>query len=242
MAREKIKTRRIDNKAARLVTFSKRRKGLMKKAEELAVLCEAEVALIVFSATGKLSEYASSSMQELLGKYKLQSHNNKDKVYETLNPQLQESEETRMGKEVLEMNHELSQLHNEDLDGLTLEELQKLETMLEEEHDRVLRIKDERMAHQIASLQLKGFQLMEKNKLLKQMIDSNSNGKTPQTTANELDILVTNPDNQGLSSESATTNVCSYNSDGSNDDDCSDTALTLAGRPLWKMMDINEWW
>lgn len=60
MAREKIQIRKIDNATARQVTFSKRRRGLFKKAEELAVLCDADVALIIFSATGKLFEYASS--------------------------------------------------------------------------------------------------------------------------------------------------------------------------------------
>ncbi|MFS7949186.1 putative transcription factor MADS-type1 family [Helianthus anomalus] len=62
MARTKIKIKRIDNITARQVTFSKRRRGLLKKAEELAVLCDADVALIIFSATGKLFEYASSSV------------------------------------------------------------------------------------------------------------------------------------------------------------------------------------
>lgn len=60
MARQKIKIKKIDNVAARQVTFSKRRRGLFKKAEELSVLCDAEVGLIVFSATGKLFDYASS--------------------------------------------------------------------------------------------------------------------------------------------------------------------------------------
>ncbi|KAK3038318.1 hypothetical protein RJ639_031414 [Escallonia herrerae] len=60
MAREKIKIKKIDNITARQVTFSKRRRGLLKKAEELAVLCDADVALIIFSSTGKLFEYASS--------------------------------------------------------------------------------------------------------------------------------------------------------------------------------------
>ncbi|KAL5982388.1 hypothetical protein ACLOJK_016459 [Asimina triloba] len=53
--------KKIDNVTARQVTFSKRRRGLFKKAEELSILCDAEVALIVFSATGKLFEYASSN-------------------------------------------------------------------------------------------------------------------------------------------------------------------------------------
>ncbi|KAE8701143.1 hypothetical protein F3Y22_tig00110548pilonHSYRG00344 [Hibiscus syriacus] len=59
MAREKIQIRKIDNNTARQVTFAKRRRGLFKKAEELAILCDADVALIIFSSTGKLFEYAS---------------------------------------------------------------------------------------------------------------------------------------------------------------------------------------
>lgn len=52
--------KRIENDTSRQVTFSKRRNGLLKKAFELSVLCEAEVALIIFSHRGKLYEYASS--------------------------------------------------------------------------------------------------------------------------------------------------------------------------------------
>ncbi|KAG0477999.1 hypothetical protein HPP92_012718 [Vanilla planifolia] len=68
MAREKIQIKKIDNATARQVTFSKRRRGIFKKAEELAILCDAEVGLIVFSSTGKLFEFASSSMNEIIGK------------------------------------------------------------------------------------------------------------------------------------------------------------------------------
>ncbi|MBA0556946.1 hypothetical protein Golob_027007, partial [Gossypium lobatum] len=59
MTRKRIQIKKIDNVAARQVTFSKRRRGLFKKAHELSVLCDAEVALIVFSATGKLFDYFS---------------------------------------------------------------------------------------------------------------------------------------------------------------------------------------
>lgn len=75
MAREKIQIKKIDNAAARQVTFSKRRRGLFKKAEELSVLCDADVGLIVFSSTGKLSEYSSTSMKEMLERYHLHSKN-----------------------------------------------------------------------------------------------------------------------------------------------------------------------
>ncbi|KAG7014902.1 MADS-box protein JOINTLESS [Cucurbita argyrosperma subsp. argyrosperma] len=60
MTRQKIQIKKIDNIAARQVTFSKRRRGLFKKAHELATLCDADIALIVFSASGKLFDYSSS--------------------------------------------------------------------------------------------------------------------------------------------------------------------------------------
>ena len=60
MRRQKIEIKKIDSIAARQVTFSKRRRGLFKKAQELSTLCDAEIAITVFSATGKLFEYASS--------------------------------------------------------------------------------------------------------------------------------------------------------------------------------------
>ncbi|WOG82775.1 hypothetical protein DCAR_0101943 [Daucus carota subsp. sativus] len=60
MGRGKIEIAKIENVNSRQVTFSKRRAGLMKKAYELSVLCDAEIAVIVFSSTGKLFEFASS--------------------------------------------------------------------------------------------------------------------------------------------------------------------------------------
>ncbi|MFQ6646323.1 hypothetical protein Gotur_019830, partial [Gossypium turneri] len=60
MVRGKAQMRRIENDTSRQVTFSKRRNGLLKKAFELSVLCDAEVALIIFSPRGKLFEFASS--------------------------------------------------------------------------------------------------------------------------------------------------------------------------------------
>ncbi|KAF8399985.1 hypothetical protein HHK36_015858 [Tetracentron sinense] len=61
MGRGRVELKRIENKINRQVTFSKRRNGLLKKAYELSVLCDAEVALIIFSSRGKLYEFCSSS-------------------------------------------------------------------------------------------------------------------------------------------------------------------------------------
>ncbi|KAF8008629.1 hypothetical protein BT93_K2327 [Corymbia citriodora subsp. variegata] len=60
MARGKIQMRRIENPTSRQVTFSKDRNGLLKKAYELSVLCEAEVAVIIFSQKGRLYEFSSN--------------------------------------------------------------------------------------------------------------------------------------------------------------------------------------
>ena len=60
MGRGKIEIKRIENTTSRQVTFCKRRNGLLKKAYELSVLCDAEVALIVFSNRGRLYEYANN--------------------------------------------------------------------------------------------------------------------------------------------------------------------------------------
>ena len=52
-----MEMKKIENRVSRQVTFSKRRKGLLKKAHELAVLCDADVGVVVFSERGKLFEY-----------------------------------------------------------------------------------------------------------------------------------------------------------------------------------------
>lgn len=64
-----MQLRRIEDKASRQVRFSKRRAGLFKKAFELALLCDAEVALLVFSPAGKLYEYSSSSIEDTYDRY-----------------------------------------------------------------------------------------------------------------------------------------------------------------------------
>ncbi|ONM09414.1 MADS24 [Zea mays] len=61
MGRGKVVLQRIENKISRQVTFAKRRNGLLKKAYELSILCDAEVALVLFSHAGRLYQFSSSS-------------------------------------------------------------------------------------------------------------------------------------------------------------------------------------
>jgi len=69
MGRVKREIKKIMNATRRQATFSKRRNGLFKKANELSVLCDADVGLIVYNTAGKLFEFSSSSMKMLINKY-----------------------------------------------------------------------------------------------------------------------------------------------------------------------------
>ncbi|MBA0771364.1 hypothetical protein Gotri_019833, partial [Gossypium trilobum] len=60
MGRGKIEIKKIENLNSRQVTFSKRRNGLLKKAKELSILCDAEVGVIIFSSTGKVYQWSST--------------------------------------------------------------------------------------------------------------------------------------------------------------------------------------
>ncbi|KAI5588964.1 hypothetical protein POPTR_005G155300v4 [Populus trichocarpa] len=221
MAREKIKIKKIDNVAARQVTFSKRRRGLLKKAEELSVLCDVEVAVIIFSATGKLFEYSSSSMKDVLARYNLHS-NNLDKLNQpSLELQLENSNHMRLRKEVSEKSHQLRRMRGEELQGLNIEELQQLEKVLEVGLCCVLETKGERIMNEISTLERKGAQLLEENKHLKQKMTTICKGKRPALV--DLDTAV---QEERMSSES-TSNVCCSSSGPPVEDDSSDTSLKL---------------
>ncbi|XP_047323500.1 agamous-like MADS-box protein AGL30 isoform X2 [Impatiens glandulifera] len=53
MGRAKLAIKKLDHSANRLATYSKRKNGLIKKAQELSILCDIDLVLIMFSPTGK---------------------------------------------------------------------------------------------------------------------------------------------------------------------------------------------
>ncbi|KAJ4959211.1 hypothetical protein NE237_026322 [Protea cynaroides] len=67
--RQKIEIKRIQNLDHRQVTFSKRRKGIFKKASELCILCGVEIALIVFSPAGKVFSFGHSSVNSVINRF-----------------------------------------------------------------------------------------------------------------------------------------------------------------------------
>ncbi|XP_057854180.2 MADS-box transcription factor 23 isoform X5 [Cryptomeria japonica] len=130
MGRGKVVIRRIDNSSSRQVTFSKRRSGLMKKAKELAILCDAQVGLIIFSSTGKLHEYASTSMKSIMTRYE----NIEDKNMEHFNYQ----DKNRWQREAVIMKRHFENLQDysssfngEELSRLKVKDLQQLEQQLQ---------------------------------------------------------------------------------------------------------------
>ncbi|RRT74378.1 hypothetical protein B296_00032396 [Ensete ventricosum] len=66
MGRVKLQIKRIENNTNRQVTFSKRRNGLIKKAYELSVLCDIDIALIMFSPSGRLSHFSGRRRSSIL--------------------------------------------------------------------------------------------------------------------------------------------------------------------------------
>ncbi|KAK9169821.1 hypothetical protein Syun_001961 [Stephania yunnanensis] len=132
MGRGKIEIKRIENTTNRQVTFSKRRAGLIKKAQELAILCDAEVALIVFSNTGKLFDFASLSMPHILARYnKFQEHSQTSSA--EVETEVQQNEEVNsLKEEISRLQLANLRLMGKDLTGLSLKELQQLEHQIDE--------------------------------------------------------------------------------------------------------------
>ncbi|XP_078157348.1 MADS-box transcription factor 22-like isoform X3 [Carex rostrata] len=226
MAREKLKLRRIDNTAARQVTFSKRRKGLFKKAEELSILCDAEVALIVFSSTGKLFQFSSSSMKETLRKYSGHSKDHDQPSATSIDLNVEQTNCEELSKKVAAASLQLKHMKGEELDKMSVAELQQLENKLEEGLSRVLNRKGQIMIDQINGLRQKGMTLEEENRRLKQQISI-----TGQPASNDTENTQTE---EGQSSESVMTALHSGSSQDYNEDS-SDTSLRLGlSCPGWK--------
>nr|BAF46354.1 MADS-box transcription factor [Alstroemeria ligtu subsp. ligtu] len=145
MGRGKIEIKKIENTTNRQVTYSKRRTGIMKKANELTVLCDAEVSLIMFSSTGKLSEYCSPSTdtKRIVDRYeKVSGINLWSAQYEKMHRTLNHLKEINSN-----LRKEIRNRIGEDLDGLDINELRGLEQNL----DETLKIVRQRKYHVIST-------------------------------------------------------------------------------------------
>ncbi|CAN6346780.1 unnamed protein product [Urochloa humidicola] len=142
MGRGKIEIKRIENSTNRQVTFSKRRAGLVKKAREIGVLCDAEVGVVIFSSGGKLYDYCSprTSLSRILEKY--QTNSGKilwDGKHKSLSAEID-----RVKKENDSMQIELRHLKGEDLNSLQPRELIAIEEALQNGQTN---LRDKQMEH-----------------------------------------------------------------------------------------------
>ncbi|PSS13495.1 Floral homeotic protein APETALA 1 A like [Actinidia chinensis var. chinensis] len=223
MGRGRVQLKRIENKINRQVTFSKRRGGLLKKANEISVLCDAEVALIVFSHKGKLFEYSTDAcMEKILERYERYSYAERDLAHDIQTPKNWSMECTRLGAkiELLQRNirileryerysyaerdlaHDIQTPKNwsmectrlgakiellqrnirhsmgQDLESVSLKDLQHLEPQLDTALKRVRSRKNQLMYESISELQKKEKAIKEQNNMLANKIKEMENVMT----------------------------------------------------------------
>ncbi|XP_061363745.1 MADS-box protein SOC1-like isoform X1 [Gastrolobium bilobum] len=177
MVRGKTQMKRIENATSRQVTFSKRRNGLLKKAFELSVLCDAEIALIVFSTRGKLYEFASSSMQQTIERYRRHTRDNTPTAFRSDEQNMQhlKEEAASMMKNIDLLEASKRKLMGEDLGSCSIEELQQIEQQLDRSVSNVRARKTQIFMEQIKQLKERENVLVTENSRL-----SKKHGNFPQ--------------------------------------------------------------
>ncbi|KAK7380216.1 hypothetical protein VNO78_32721 [Psophocarpus tetragonolobus] len=132
MGRGRVVLERIENKINRQVTFSKRRSGLLKKAFELSVLCDAEVALIIFSSRGKLFQYSSTDINKIIERYR-QCRYSKSQAGDSSELESQSAYHEFLKLRAKYESLERTQRHfqGEELEPLSFKDLQSLEKQLD---------------------------------------------------------------------------------------------------------------
>ncbi|KAH9721634.1 Agamous-like MADS-box protein AGL19 [Citrus sinensis] len=186
MVRGKTQMKRIENATSRQVTFSKRRNGLLKKAFELSVLCDAEVALIIFSPRGKLYEFSSCSINKTIERYqkKTKDIGINSKIVEDHSQHAKEETSNMMTKlEFLEVAKR--KLLGDGLEPCTIDELQQLENQLERSLSRIRARKNQLFREQIEKLKEKEKILIEENTKLREQC-----GMQPRQASEEQEVYM----------------------------------------------------
>ncbi|XP_022737108.1 MADS-box protein SOC1 isoform X1 [Durio zibethinus] len=212
MVRGKIQMKRIENATSRQVTFSKRRSGLLKKARELSVLCDAEVSVIIFSQKGRVYEYSSSDMQKAIerySKYIKEVQNDKPEM-ERYTQQLRLEAANMVRKiELLEVSQR--KLLGQGLGLCSVDELHEVESQLERSLRNIRARKGHLLKEQIEQLKAKERFLQEENaklseksgggqwQLLTQQKEAvTCSGQRSQSSEVETGLFIGLPENRGV--------------------------------------------
>ncbi|KAG0475839.1 hypothetical protein HPP92_012680 [Vanilla planifolia] len=173
MGRGKIEIKRIENTTNRQVTFCKRRNGLLKKAYELSVLCDAEVALIIFSSRGRLYEYSNSSTKSTIERYKKACANSANSFIEINSPQYFQQEAAKLRHQIQILQSANRNLMGDSLSSLSIKELKQLESRLERGISRIRSKKHEMLFAEIEFMQKREAELQNENMYLRMKITEN---------------------------------------------------------------------
>ncbi|KAG9137071.1 hypothetical protein Leryth_024510, partial [Lithospermum erythrorhizon] len=175
MGRGRVELKRIENKINRQVTFAKRRNGLLKKAYELSVLCDAEVALIIFSNRGKLYEFcSSSSMTKTIERYQRCSYGALENNHLFSDPEGNYQEYLKLKAAVENLQQSQRHLLGEDLAQLGTKELDHLERQLDSSLKQIRSTKTQSLLDQLSDLHQKEHTLLELNNALKAKLEERS--------------------------------------------------------------------
>ncbi|XP_010453038.1 PREDICTED: MADS-box protein FLOWERING LOCUS C [Camelina sativa] len=167
MGRKKLEIKRIENKSSRQVTFSKRRNGLIEKARQLSVLCDASVALLVVSASGKLYSFSSGdNLVKILDRYGKQ-HADDLKALDL------QSKALNYGShhELLELVE--SNLVESNVNNVSVDDLVQLEEHLETALSVTRAKKTELILKLVENLKEKEKLLKEENQVLARQMETN---------------------------------------------------------------------
>ncbi|GLU21007.1 hypothetical protein SLE2022_371740 [Rubroshorea leprosula] len=164
MRRGKVVMKRIENAASRLVSFSKRRNGLLKKAFELSVLCDVEVAAIIFSQKGRLYEFSSSDMQKIIERYSMYTKGiPTHKLEMERHIQHMRIETENMVKKIEFLEVSKRKLLGQGLGSCSVEELQEIDSQLEQSLKNIRAREAQLHKEQIQELKAKERKLLKEN-------------------------------------------------------------------------------
>ncbi|XP_039814057.1 MADS-box transcription factor 3 isoform X1 [Panicum virgatum] len=180
--RGKIEIKRIENTTNRQVTFCKRRNGLLKKAYELSVLCDAEVALIVFSSRGRLYEYANNSVKATIERYKkANSDTSNSGTVAEVNAQHYQQESAKLRQTISSLQNSNSRtLVGDAIQTMSLRDLKQLEGRLEKGIAKIRARKNELLYAEVEYMQKREMDLQSDNMYLRSKVaENNERGQLP---------------------------------------------------------------